>query len=423
MLGPHMAQPGMKTLPSRILRALLVLLGVAALVMLGAHLFTASSQWARAIAWMDSDIDDYRRFPERIVANAAPRFDFRQPSPAIRRHYAPVFDAVTLQRGGEARTQSLDAFLEQTDTVAFLVIHRDVLLYEKYFNGYDHDSTVTSFSTAKSFVSALVGIAIAEGHIGSVEDPVTQYVPELLEKDPRYRGITLRHLLTMASGIQYVERGMPWGDDARTYYATDMRALAVSSPITGRPGQAFLYNNYHPLLLGLVLERATGRPVAKYLEDKIWKPLGMEAAGSWSLDSERSGFEKMESGINGRAIDFAKFGRLFLKQGNWNGVQLVPTDWVEASTRLDTRTDPVPYYQYFWWLNTEAGARRNFFAAGKHGQRIYVIPEHDLVFVRFGRSDPYREWGTLFEELTDRIIALDKASPLAGSVERGRSGT
>ena len=413
----------MKTPSRHILSALLILLGVSMLILGGAHLFTARSQWARAIAWMDSDIDDHQRFPKRIVANAAPRFDFQQPSATVRQHYAPAFDAIPLERGGEMRTQSLDEFLERTDTVAFLVIHRDRLLYEEYLDGYDHASTVTSFSIAKSFVSALVGIAIAEGHIGSVEDPVTRYVPELLEKDARYRNITLRHLLTMASGIRYVERGLPWGDDARTYYATDMRALAVSSPISGQPGQAFLYNNSNPLLLGLVLERATGRPVAKYLEEKIWKPLGMEAAGSWSLDSERSGFEKMESGINGRAIDFAKFGRLFLKRGNWNGVQLVPADWVEASTRLDIRTDPAPYYQYFWWLDTEPGVSRNFFAAGKHGQRIYVIPEHDLVFVRFGRSDPYREWSVLFEALAERITALDKSSPRAGSVETGRGGT
>lgn len=93
--------------------------------------------------------------------------------------------------------------------------------------------------------------------------------------------------------------------------------MAVSSVIVGNPGLTFRYSNLHQLLLGLVLERTTGRPVAKYLEEKIWKPLGMETPGSWSLDRKKSGFEKMESGINGRAIDFAKFGRLFLNKGNW----------------------------------------------------------------------------------------------------------
>ena len=400
----HMTHPAKK-----ILYASTILLGVFALVWLGAHLFTDRSQLARTIAWMDSDLDDYSRFPMRRVANAAPRFDFRPPSAAVRERYAPVFAKVTTTRGNRATTQSLGAFLAQTETVAFLVIKDDTLLYEQYFNGYDHDATVTSFSTGKSFVSALVGIAIAEGHIGSVEDPVTKYVPELLQRDPRYRHITLRHLLTMASGIHYEESGTPWGDDARTYYSPDLRALALSSPIIGKPGQGFNYNNYHPLLLGLVLERTTGRPVAKYLEEKLWKPLGMEAPGSWSLDSEQSGFEKMESGINGRAIDFAKFGRLFLNRGNWNGTQLVPAAWVDASTRLDTRTDPAPFYQYFWWINTDARGH-HYLASGKHGQKIYIVPEQRLIFVRFGKADPYRHWEDLFEDLAGRMAAAD-ASP------------
>lgn len=255
---------------------------------------------------------------------------------------------------------------------------------------------MTSFSIAKSFASALVGIAISEGYVGSVEDPITKYVPELLEQDPRYQNITLRHLLTMSSGIRYGEYSMPWSDDTATYYAPDLRAVAISSPIVGKPGQEFHYNNFHPLLLGLVLERATGRHVAQYPEEKLWRPLGMEAPGSWSLDSEQSGFEKMESGLNGRAIDFAKFGRLFLNKGEWNGTQLIPAKWVDQSTRRDTTTDPAPHYQYFWWVNTKVTSNHHFYAFGKHGQYIYLVPEQNLMFVRFGRTDPFRHWDDLF---------------------------
>jgi len=382
--------------------------GVLVLIWLGAHLFTDNSQWARAIAWLDSDINDYKRFPMRLVANAVPTLDFLQPSVEIQQRYALAFDTIPFQHDGQNVAWDFDKFLEQTDTVAFLVIKDDTLLYEGYFNGYDHNSTVTSFSIAKSFVSALVGIAISEGYISGVDDPITKYVPELLAKDPRYQNITLRHLLTMSSGIRYVEYSMPWTDDAATYYAPDLRAVAISSPIVGRPGQEFHYNNFHPLLLGLVLERATGRPVAQYLEEKIWKPLGMEAPGSWSLDSEQSGFEKMESGINGRAIDFAKFGRLFLNEGNWNGVQLVPAEWVDESTRLDTTTDPAPQYQYFWWVNAGITGGHHYYAAGKHGQYIYIVSEQNLIFVRFGRIDPYRHWDDIFEVLAERIATLDQ---------------
>jgi CubicO group peptidase (beta-lactamase class C family) len=239
-----------------------------------------------------------------------------------------------------------------------------------------------------------------------VEDPITRYVPELLARDPRYAAVTLRHLLSMSSGIRYAERGLPWSDDAATYYAPNLRAVALSSPIEGEPGRRFHYNNFHPLLLGLVLERTTRQPVATYLQEKVWKPLGMEAPASWSLDSEASGFEKMESGLNGRAIDFAKFGRLYLNGGRWNGRPIVPASWVEESTRIDTTTDPAPHYQYFWWVDARRTDRHAFFAAGKHGQYLYLVPEQRLLIVRFGRTDPLRAWRALFEALADRIAAL-----------------
>ena len=384
------------------------LVGLLALIWLGANLFTANSQWARTIAWLDSDIDDYQRFPLEVVFNAPPVFNFQQPSAELKKRYAPAFESITYAKNGATVSGDLNKFLEQNDTVAFLVIKDDVLLYEQYFNNYDHNSTVTSFSTAKSFVSALIGIAISEGYIGSVEDPITKYVPELLNKDSRYNNITLRNLLTMSSGIRYDEYGMPWSDDAATYYSPDLRSVAVSSPITGLPGKEFHYNNFHPLLLGLVLERTTHRPVARYLEERIWGPLGMEAPGSWSLDSESNRFAKMESGINGRAIDFAKFGRLFLNNGNWNGRQIIRQTWVDESTRLDTSTDPAPQYQYFWWVNASLKDQHHYFAAGKHGQYIYIVPEQNLLFLRFGRTDPYRQWTNVFETLAASLDKLDK---------------
>jgi len=386
----------------RIGAALAGLIALLLVVWLGAHLFTGSSQVARAIAWLDSDILDYQKFPARVVENAAPVFNFRAPTADETARYAPALETLTYWRGGKAVTDDLEKVLSKTDSVAFLVIKDD---YEGYLQGYAHDSTVTSFSMAKSFDSALVGIALAEGDFGSLDDPITLYVPELLETDTRYANITLRHLVTMASGIRYVEHGMPWSDDAATYYAPDLRAVAISSPIVGEPGQVFHYNNFHPLLIGMALERATGRPVAQYLQEKIWQPLGMEAPGSWSLDSEASGFEKMESGINGRAIDFAKFGRLFLNRGNWNGAQLIPADWVDESTRLDTTTDPADEYQYFWWVDTEAPG--HYLAAGKHGQYIYIAPELNLVMVRFGQTDPFGHWRETFADLAERLAMME----------------
>jgi Beta-lactamase len=218
-------------------------------------------------------------------------------------------------------------------------------------------------------VSTLVGIAIDEGLIGAVSDPVTDYLPDLAERDPRFRQITLRDLLTMSSGIRYQEQmlPLPWGDDINTYYGVDLRELALDdTQIEGPPGHEWLYNNYHPLLLGMVLERATGMSVSEYMATRLWRPLGAEEDATWNLDSEVSGFEKMESGVNAAPIDYARFGQLFLHEGEWNGTRIVSEDWVRAATASDTTTDPAEHYQYFWWVDTERAG--GFYALGNFGQ-------------------------------------------------------
>ena len=142
----------------------------------------------------------------------------------------------------------------------------------------------------------------------------------------------------MSSGIRYEEQSLPlpWGDDVDTYYGTDLRDLALSATqIVRPPGEEWLYNNYHPLLLGLVLERATGMSVSDYMATRLWQPLGAEADATWNLDSEGSGFEKMESGLNATPVDFARFGQLFLHDGDWNGTRIVSKDWVRAATAAD----------------------------------------------------------------------------------------
>jgi CubicO group peptidase (beta-lactamase class C family) len=300
---------------------------------------TDSSQLARGLIWGDSDFDDWKRFPSRpVLADSNP---------------------------------------------VVIVLHRDNLLYEGYFNGSSREASQTSFSMAKSFASTLVGIAIDEGFIRSLDDPVTAYIPELLEKDKRFGDITIRHLITMSSGIRYRRYFSPWNDAATTYYAPDLRAAALNAKIDEPPGTRFLYNNYNPLLIGIVLERATGMSVSKYLETRLWQPMGAEADGSWSLDSKRSGFEKMESGINGRAIDFAKLGWLFLNGGFIGEHQVVSPSWVEEATRVDTTTDPAADYQYGWHVDVE---RNSYYAEGHFCQFVYVRPSAELVLVRTGRD-------------------------------------
>jgi CubicO group peptidase (beta-lactamase class C family) len=314
-------------------------------------------------------VDDWQRFPSHPIRGS------QEPRSFKTSNLGWISD-LTIEG------KPLATYLEETNTTAFLILHGDELLYEGYFNGSSREATQSSLSIAKSFASTLVGIAIEEGYIGSLDDSITAYIPELLDRDRRFADITIRHLLTMSSGIRFVQdESNPFSDDFITYFSPDLRAAALDSQIDGTPGIQFVYNDYNLLLIRMLLERATGMSVSEYLETRLWQPMGAEGEASWDLDSERSGFEKMSVGINARAIDFIKVGWLFLDQG-WNGDrQVIPIDWVEEGTREDSKTNPAAHYQYFWWVDQ---ARNAYYAEGNFCQFIYVYPDADLVLARFG---------------------------------------
>lgn len=392
------------------------LLGIVVVFLLYGLIATGNPEFfARTLMWLDSDVQDYQKFPAREIENAAPVFHFQKsgaPCPITRVDY--TYD-------DQPQSRDLETFLRETGTQAFLAIHDDTLLCEFYPNGYTRDSIVTSFSVAKSFDSTLIGIAIDEGLIGSVNDRVMDYIPEI-----RGRGLdelTIKHLLTMSTAIHYTEADAYFpllaflSDDARTYYHPNLREVALSVRRSDEPfGAQIHYNNYHPLLEGMILERVTKMPVAKYLQEKIWKPLGMEFPASWSLDSEQSGFEKMESGINGRAIDFAKFGRLFLRNGNWNGKQIVSEEWVRQATAPDPAdkrpwpqnpywTELGGYYQYHWWGLRRADGTYDYMARGKYAQSIFVSPAKNVVLVRFGeKNGAVDAWANVFTDMANAIV-------------------
>ena len=344
----------------------------------------------RVLVWQDADADDYRRFPMRAVA---PRTDAL---PLPRRLNVSAVQSAWQQAGGAL---PMEASLAELGTQAFLVVRDGQVIYEGYGNGASRETWVTSFSVAKSMLSTLFGIAVAQGAIRSIDDPVTRYVPELRARDARFDQVTLRHLLRMASGIRYAEFPFLHGDDAKTYYYPDLRKLALEETrIAGAPGRRFQYNNFHPLLLGLVLERATRTPVAQYLQQRLWRPAGMVGQASWSLDSEASGFEKLESGFNARAEDFARFGQLMLQRGTIDGKQVVPLSWVDQSTGPGAWPPPEDYYQgtpwlhrnkqrsyaSLWWGQRRSDGGHDFAARGNHGQLIFVSPRNRIVIVRNG---------------------------------------
>ncbi|WP_191965390.1 MULTISPECIES: serine hydrolase [Haloferax] len=364
----------------------------AALTAIAAIRYPREYVW-RILAWRDSDVGDFlTHFPQRVLSASPSPYQF---DVALdERRVAAAFETAF-------SVDDFEAFLAGTATQAFVVVQDDRIVYESYFNGWRRDSMLTSYSVAKSFASTLVGIAIQEGFIGGIDDPITQYLPELLDRDPAFANITIRHLLTMSSGLDYQE--IRWGlynsDDALTSYYPDQRHISLyNTHIVDPPGEYFLYNKYHPQLLGLILERTTGMSVTEWTQTRVWDPLGMEFDGAWCLDSTTSGFEKMEAGLNARAIDFAKFGRLFLHDGDWNGASIVHPDWVALATgrnpagRAPAFSDD-EYYAFMWWGFPRENEPPDFAAWGDRGQFVYVSPANRLIIVRNGGEygiDPER---------------------------------
>jgi CubicO group peptidase (beta-lactamase class C family) len=357
----------------------------------------------RALIWQDSGVNDYLKFPKRqLKACTDPFYFYKVPQ---EKKISQLFEK-------NQRINNLGSFLTESGTQAFIVIRNDTILYEKYFNRSSRNSIVTSFSIAKSFTSALIGCAITDGYINSIEDPITDYLPELSKQDKRFNKITIRDLLMMTSGLRFKKTHFLNGDEVKAYYQPDLRKTAIEeAEIIRPPGKYFLYNHYHPLLLGLILERTTGMHVTDYLQKRIWEPLGMEFDGSWSLDSDASGFEKMENGINARAIDFAKFGRLFLKKGNWDGTRVLSQSWVNESVQPDStamknihypkwfsKMGKKRYYKYMWWGWLRDKDEYDFYAEGDKGQFLYVSPAKKLIFVRHGEKYGISYWPEIFYE-------------------------
>ncbi len=333
----------------------------------------------------------------------------------------------------------LGDFLAETGTTALVVLYRGSLALELYPGGGSRERLNRCFSVTKSVASALVGMAVGAGLIASVEDPVRRYLTEL--RSSPVGNLTIAHLLEMRSGIHFTEGVLPWNDEPRTYYATDLRPRLLRATITDPVGGFFHYNDWHPLLISLILERATGKTVTDWLQEQLWTPLGAEHAASMMVDrNDTAGVEHLESGLTATAIDLAKFGLLFLQDGVWNGGRLLPEGWVKSTTAPDdARTDPEwfayyrgrpwgrflgsgrIYYRRMWWGNRLDGGRYDFFAMGVLGQHIYVCPETRTVIVRLSdRFPPGTWWPPIFRQIAD---AVDRraTSPRTGPDRAGRT--
>lgn len=320
-----------------------------------------------------ADIDDHLIFHQRKIKAA----DEPQPWPL-----ATNYNQLTLP-------QKLQQLHKELESVAFVVVHRDSLLYEQYWDGYSEESLSNSFSVAKSIVSILVGIALKEGAIQSIDQPVGDFLPDF--REGAKAKITLRHLLWMSSGLNWDESyGNPFSVTTEAYYGSDLKKVIRRLEAVEEPGQAFSYKSGDTQILAFVLEAATGQRLADYAEEKLWRPLGAEQKAEWSIDHPL-GNEKAYCCFFSNARDFARIGQLYLQKGIWQGDTLVSPEYVQASLTpsglTDANTgDPTRHYGYQWWLLPDYKGQSIFYARGILGQYIIVIPEKELVIVRLGKK-------------------------------------
>lgn len=339
--------------------------------------------------------NSYKYSPQRKIENADTVFHFEQPS----KNYN-LGQAIGLtSRDFNSTNIPLDSFVNAHNTISFLIIRNDTVLYERYTKNYNDTSLVSSFSVVKPMVSTLVGIAINEGKIKSIDDKVTDYIPELKNK-LYWDKVTIKYLLHHTSGIKFNLL-----NNTEFYWGKNLRKKMLNLSFESLPGTSFRYSSENTLLLGIILERVTGNTVSCYLEEKIWKPLGMEAPAFWSLDRADSlAIEKMFCCLQARTIDFAKFARLYLNHGTWNGKQIVSKEWVEYSTRPDPDDGNKHFYNNNWGIGPLKYG--SYYAVGIYGQFLYVYPAKNIIIVRFGDtaidySPSY--WTNIFLQIIDQM--------------------
>jgi CubicO group peptidase (beta-lactamase class C family) len=354
-------------------------------------IFFSSCELLRYIRYNVADVNDYKIFPARITKANDDKFCFAA---------ADCSDKIEIPMNilmEKNQKVCFDKFLEDKKTLAFLIIHNDTMIYEKYFNKCSQSTVIPSFSVAKSVTSTLIGCAIDDGFINSVDQPVTDFIPEL--KPNGFDKVTIKHLLQMTSGIDFKEGYFHFFNSAPAYYyGINIRQKLYTLKLKSAPGIKFEYASGNAELLGLILERALKtQTVTDYLQQKIWQPLGMEYDASWSLDRKRNGMEKTFCCLNARARDYAKLGRLYLNNGNWNGKQIVPENWVKKSVAIDTTNGSSWFYQYQWWIASDEG---DYFARGMLGQFVYVNPTKNLIIVRLGERGSGVNWPEIFKAIS-----------------------
>ncbi len=309
---------------------------------------------------------------------------------------------------------NVQKFLAKSKTTGFLVIKNDAIIFEKYYLGNTVDTLNISWSVNKSFVSALLGIAVEDGFIKSIEDPITQYVPEL--KDGGYNGVSIKNIMQMSSGVGFDEDYAAFFSDINRMgrviaLGNSINEFAASLKANREPGSYHHYVSMDTQVLGMLLKQATGKNPAEYLQQEIWSKLGMRSDARWLTDD--LGMELAFGTLNVTLRDYARFGRLYLNTGNWEGEQIIPEQWIKDSVTPDSAhllpgENPASStrsgYGYQWWIPEHPDAG-DYLARGVYGQYIYVSPKHHVVIVKTA-ADP--DWLATSEENYVMVAMMQK---------------
>lgn len=380
-----------------------IALGVLVVVVAGV-VITGVAKWrevkrAQFVASMFSGVDQVENFRN---------MDALFPTRGVKRsgevYRIPVGEAAALPASYtyEGKVHDAAKFLADTDTTGLLVIKDGKVVHEEYWRGNDKDTRWISWSVGKSFISALIGIAIEEGKIGSVDDQLTKYAPELTGTG--YDGVTIKQALEMSSGLGWTEDYSDKNSDIARFGRTlafggSMIEFAKTLKRAHEPGTYNHYNSMDAQVLGLVILHATGKTTAAYMEEKIWSKIGAERDAYWVLDD--SGTELAAGGVNVTLRDYAKFGLLYLHEGEFNGQQIVPSAWVKASHTPDApqlmpgkreNSSNIMGYGYLWWVPEKVDGP--YSAIGIYNQFIYVDPARNLVIAKTSANHTYGEANT-----------------------------
>jgi CubicO group peptidase (beta-lactamase class C family) len=350
------------------------------------------------IVWFNiPDLGAARYFDAR-AATPAPS---AKPLPRARanRHYAS-------HSGKRASFGSFEAMLDETKTHAFVAIRHGVIEYERYGFGSDAETVFPGFSMSKTWAALAVGCAMEDGLLPGPDARLVDVVAELGSR-PRYDEVTFDQLLRMTAGIDFDEESVA---GAALYYTTDLRDYVDRYAVRWKPGSRYAYGSISIALLEEALDRRlAGESFTRYFERRIWRPLGATAAATWSLDSEENGVEKLFGGFNATATDHARIGLLYLGGGVIEGRRVVDGAWVARSLEPDpiagtvsTSDGRVLRARYQWFMTTD---RRAYFAKGYRGQYVLVVPDRDVVFVRFGEKIGEVDWPASMIALADEVEA------------------